>query len=481
MAKQELEIVVKAKDLASGVFSAIGGVGLAGITALGAGLGFAAKTGLDFNNAMEQASARINAFTKDGAATADILEMIRDRAAQTPFEFQEMTNAAANLLPVVKESGVALEELISQAEILAASNPAQGLEGAAFALKEALSGDFVSIVERFNLPRKFINDLKEQGVPAMEIVSQAMAKMGLDTSLVSNLAETAEGRWSTFKDTLVGLAGTVTQPIFDSFSSGLGGINEWLSANEGKFTAYAEEVSAGIGRILFVLEPLLNGEPALALQNFQVQLLQVGFSPEQVEGISGNITSIVEDAQRAGEAFGKIFSSENNEGASSFAIVLDGIAWSMERIAAAAETASRLKEIFNTLGGAGGVDAIVNEATGFNMNPVQNIAAADQFLKSDQMSRQGLMNAGGAGMLANVATGGLSGIGQGMGFDVNALVNQMANTLGPAIASALQSAPPPPPAQVTVQLDSDPIAARVQQRIGTQAAGLRRVGGAAGL
>jgi len=47
---------------------------------------------------------------------------------------------------------------------------------------------------------------------------------------VGALAETAEGRWSTFKDTMQGLAARITQPIFDTVSKSLGGLNQRLEA-----------------------------------------------------------------------------------------------------------------------------------------------------------------------------------------------------------------------------------------------------------
>ena len=208
-----------------------GGLALGGLAAIGGGMAAVGASGLSMNNSMEQARARINAFTKDGAKTADILDMVQERAAKTPFAFQDMAAAAGGLIPVANQAGESLESLIQDAEILAASNPAEGLEGAAFALREAVSGDFTSIIERFNLPRQYINELKEQGVPALEIVRQAMKKMGYDTDLVSSLAETAEGRWSTFKDTLQGIAAQLTQPIFDRMSSGLGIVNGLLERN----------------------------------------------------------------------------------------------------------------------------------------------------------------------------------------------------------------------------------------------------------
>lgn len=221
---------------------------VAGVGALGLGLGKAAQFGLGFNNSMEQVTAKLNAFTKDGAKSAQILDMIRDRAAKTPFAFEEMANATAGLMSSAKGANIPLEKLVENAEILAASHPEQGLEGAAFALREAVGGDFTSIIERFDLPRQMINKLKAEGLPNIEIVKQAMLAMGYDTDLVGNLAETAGGRWSTFKDTLQGLAAIVTKPIFTTFSGELGNLNGLLEKNQPRLEALANTLADRLQR-----------------------------------------------------------------------------------------------------------------------------------------------------------------------------------------------------------------------------------------
>lgn len=225
---------------------AAGGLLQSGIESVGSALFGAVKGGIDFNSQMEIVTAKLNAFTKDGAKSAEILAMIQERASKTPFAFGEMADAAAALLPTSKASGAALEELIAKAEILAASNPAEGLEGAAFALKEAVSGDFTSIIERFNLPRQRLKELKEEGVPALEAVQIAMSELGLDADLVSNLAETASGRWSTFKDTLTAMTATATKPIFDILSNGLAKVNEWATANQPLIDAFVAQLAGGL-------------------------------------------------------------------------------------------------------------------------------------------------------------------------------------------------------------------------------------------
>jgi len=296
MASAALELLIQLKDEASSGLAAItgglGNVGKAALTvagggllAIGGGLTAAIGAGLNFNNSMEQVSAQLMAFTKDGAATAAILDMIKTRAASTPFAFEDMATAATALLPASKAAGVGLEELIAQAEILAASNPAEGLEGAAFALKEAAGGDFASAIERFNLPRQYINQLKEEGVPNLEILSRAMGQLGLDADLVSGLANTASGRWSTFLDTMTNVAAEVSKPIFSAFSSGLAGVQTVLDANMPAITAFAGVLA---GQLASAIQWLIGtGVPMLIAgwQGLQPALASVGDVLTMVAGL----------------------------------------------------------------------------------------------------------------------------------------------------------------------------------------------------
>lgn len=236
--------------------------GAAGLAAVGAGFAGAATAGLQFNSTMENVEAQLFAFLKDGEAVADALSLIETRAAQTPFAFEDMARATASLIPAAKQSGKEIEELISVAEILAASNPAEGLEGAAFSLREALSGDFVSIVERFNLPRQRLKELKDEGVPALEAVSTAMRELGLDAELVTNLSQTATGRISTVKDNLLGIAAAFTQPFFAVFSESLGSLIPKLEEIRPIAENVAEAFSKAFNELqsgVIPLENVVNG------------------------------------------------------------------------------------------------------------------------------------------------------------------------------------------------------------------------------
>jgi hypothetical protein len=223
-----------------------------GTAALGAGV----AVGFKFNSAVEQAEVKMQAFTKDAKLTAETLAWVKSEAAKTQFSFTDMAEATASLIPTSKMARVNLQDLVRQAEILAALNPAEGLTGAAFALREAMSGDWVSIVERFNLPRVRINELKEQGIPAMEIISKVMKEMGVDFDLVSKQGQTTAARWDQIKDRFTIMAGTITKPVFSVVSSSLdklAGSAAWKKVEE-KMLNLSTRVAGSMERIIKAFE-----------------------------------------------------------------------------------------------------------------------------------------------------------------------------------------------------------------------------------
>lgn len=244
-----------------GLMDGLGKVGLAamGIQAVvGAARGLGDVLGINVLNTMEQARAGIQAFTKDAGQTEQILGMVRDRAAKTPFAFNEMATAAGAMMPIFKSTGISLETLLQQAEILAASNPMEGLAGASFSLREAMTGDFTSIIERFNLSRQSINQWKEEGLSNFEIVQRAMQEMGFDADLVAAKSETLEGRWSTFNDTLDTFKAKAGESLFDGLKQGLIFLQGAFDANQEAIMGFAESISKTIGSSIKIAQALFQ-------------------------------------------------------------------------------------------------------------------------------------------------------------------------------------------------------------------------------
>lgn len=242
----------------SSALRSLGGVlktaAITGTIAAGVFAGTGAVIGFQFNNAVQQAETKLLAFTGDAEKVADTLAWVKKEAADTQFSFTDMADAAAQLTPVAKSSGVALEDLVRQAEVLAALNPAEGLNGAVFSLREALSGDWVSIMDRFNIPRKRINELKDQGVPAMEIISKTLGEMGINYDLVAKQGQTVSARWEQITDQLNMMAGAATKPIFDRVAKELDGLAKF------DFDAVGRNLAGVTQNVLGAFDLLASGD-----------------------------------------------------------------------------------------------------------------------------------------------------------------------------------------------------------------------------
>lgn len=253
-----------------GLTTALGKIGLAsmGIQAIGSAVtGLGGALGLGLASQLETTRARFMAFTKDADLTDRTLAELRTEADKTPFSFSAMATAASNLIPAAKAANLPLMEMIKTSEIMAALNPAEGLEGAAFSLRAATSGDFVSAMERFDIPRDIINRLKAEGVPNAQIIGRALQEMGVDISLVSNMAETGSGRWSTFMDTIDSLRLKLATPLFEGIKTGLMGLQGVFDANKEQLTAWATSIGEAIGN---AFNALIRNLPAII--GFFVQL-----------------------------------------------------------------------------------------------------------------------------------------------------------------------------------------------------------------
>jgi hypothetical protein len=166
------------------------------------------------------------------------LAIAERRAAATPFAFDEYAQVLGSLSAVHRSTGEDLEGLLDLVERLGASNTAEGLSGAGFAIREAFSGDFTSLKERFNIGKADIERIKEMGI-SVESLDTVLGDLGITTGLVSGLAETFDGRMSTLIDTVTKLAGAFTAPIFDLFSGWIADIQVGLDGNIAAWQTWA--------------------------------------------------------------------------------------------------------------------------------------------------------------------------------------------------------------------------------------------------
>ena len=144
---------------------------------------------------LEKTQATLRAVAGSQATYNEALRIAQANQALFGGSLERNLAPMQQFLFIANRSGASLDELNRVAQLLATVNPAEGIEGAGFALSEAFSGDLTSIVERFNLPRAALRDLLNEAENADQVlagVTDLLAQQGVNADTLSaSLTENA--------------------------------------------------------------------------------------------------------------------------------------------------------------------------------------------------------------------------------------------------------------------------------------------------
>ncbi|RIJ63602.1 hypothetical protein [Rummeliibacillus sp. POC4] len=152
---------------------------------------------------MELAQVQVTSlFGKNQKAANKFFDFLNKAGADSMFSQEDFFGSGRAFVPLTKN----LKELkyaVGITERLAASNPLEGMEGASFAIREALSGDLISLAERFNLPKTMLASIKT--APTMqrklEALDKVLGKMGYSQNYLNRVNDTGYVRWQKLIDT----------------------------------------------------------------------------------------------------------------------------------------------------------------------------------------------------------------------------------------------------------------------------------------
>lgn len=144
-----------------------------------------------------------------------------------------------------------LAEINMLATRLSKLNPAEGLEGAAFSLKELMSGDYTSIVERFNMSRSLVRDsaARKSGMAGdipgfIKAMDDLLNKQNMTKKALEDMLESPAAKWqkavNTFQFNLAqtGRLGLQSlQPLIDFINEGF---------ESGKFQPFFDALTIGL-------------------------------------------------------------------------------------------------------------------------------------------------------------------------------------------------------------------------------------------
>jgi hypothetical protein len=172
------------------------------VAALGiAGGSYAAKSIFDktigASAQMELSESQIKAMARNDDLASGYVKMMQDKAIASPvLSTQQMFANGTTFLSTFKDLD-SLEKAWSISEKLIAKNPLQGVDGAVFAMRELLNGDSTSMSERFDLPKKELNEIKAlDPKKQLDALEKWFDKLGYTNEFVANSAKTAIGQWN---------------------------------------------------------------------------------------------------------------------------------------------------------------------------------------------------------------------------------------------------------------------------------------------
>lgn len=140
------------------VIDRLGEVGKAmQVVSIGAGL--LAGYGVQQANNLLRQEQLLKIFSRTQSGLTRNSRDIRDYAQQTGQSYLTTLEAATRILPTVGRYKLDMKEVLSLTQRLAVQDPWQGTEGAAFAIREALSGSGRSLAMRFELPLTQVNEV----------------------------------------------------------------------------------------------------------------------------------------------------------------------------------------------------------------------------------------------------------------------------------------------------------------------------------
>lgn len=182
----------------------------------------------------EQSAVMIKAMMGDAQKAKDYIKMVDSFAVNSPImDSQTMMSTSKSFITASKDLNQ-LEKMWSLAERLSAIDPAQGVEGAVYALRELFSGDAISMVERFEMPRAVMNDIKKMDLSKQLVeLDKYFNKIGMTQNLIDEMGGTTLGVWAQIKEASNVILRTMGMPALNSIRTFLTEISKAMNPFEG--------------------------------------------------------------------------------------------------------------------------------------------------------------------------------------------------------------------------------------------------------
>lgn len=267
----------------------------------------------------ELATVQIQALFNDDKKAKTYMDRMAELSAMSPIlNEQQVYDNSKSFLALTKDQKT-LESVWKVAEKLNAMDPAQGLEGAVLAIRELSGGDVQSMVERFELPRKVVNQWKNLPIEKQaKAMNDYLDSIGFSQKFLEKTGQTAAKQWdrtqelvhkgmrligedtlTKLKPALVDINNFLASPRFDAF------VNTAGTAMAGMFDGLIEGARSAWNYVdtRFLSNPAFANLPDISAKvSFIINDLTKSFSDwydqtgsAQLELATGRVTKTIMD------------------------------------------------------------------------------------------------------------------------------------------------------------------------------------------
>lgn len=201
---------------------------------------------------IDVANIRFNQLTGSAAESRVEMEKLRDTAKQFGIPVNQAMDLFAGLVPLIENGRSSLQDYVKIMARMVLLSPEQGFQGAAFAIREALTSlgegkrDFVSLSERFEIPKGLLRTALDQtGGDLAQGMDIVLNKLGITEDAAKQMGQTFDASLKMMGDEFKRFAATAIKPLLD----GIQPIVKAMSDFMGVFISTNPELIKSVGSL----------------------------------------------------------------------------------------------------------------------------------------------------------------------------------------------------------------------------------------
>lgn len=189
---------------------------------------------------------------------AKYLADIRQMAGDLNQPFLNLADSAAMLVPLVRQANVDLSQTMMISQRLRLIDPTARAYDAAIAIREFLSGEYLSMTRRFELPRARLSGIIQEAggdsQKALDLLSDYLDELGITDQTLIQMGEDGRYTFETLQSNMTEMLGNAGRPLVEDFLMPAADLFSRLTEEVRRMGGEIDDTSPGLRDLIRLLE-----------------------------------------------------------------------------------------------------------------------------------------------------------------------------------------------------------------------------------